>query len=633
MGSTRQLGGFLLLDVRVFYNGDGNMGVQQMTFPNLKGKIVGLDTETTGLKFALGSRVFGVSVAIDGFSGYWDVRIQPRVLEWLRDELPLASLVIGHNSKFDANMLRVEGINYLDTPWHCTMITDTLCYEHHREYNLDAVAYRRLGLGKRGDMVEEWRRMSGAKNKVEAMSTLHLAPESLVAPYAIRDAELLLPIYTSQMKDIDDQKLHRVYVLEMDLQPALADMEWGGVRTDVGAAEKSIPELTAVIDEEQSKLNAIAGFDVNVNSTPQIRKIFVPEKLNKYQYRLNDGTLCWATDAGNPSIDQHVLKEMTHPAAALIRRVRKVKKLRDTFVKGHILGNIDDRGYVHTTFNATRNDADAGTVTGRLSSTDPALQQINGRDKDTAKILRSMFLPDESHDWLGADFSSADFRIAAHYLNDPGLTLAYLENPNTDFHGFVAEMVGIPRSPRFAGDPNAKTLNLSMAFGAGGGKIAQSLGLPFDIEERNDKMFLVAGPEANQVINNYHKKFPAFRAFSKNAAQVAKERGYVMSLMGRKLRFVSNDSHKAAGYLFQSGCAECMKVALVRVWRMLRGTEYRLFLTVHDEVGISAPKDGGLLDNEIKRVYTDFNSPEAPFKLRIPMIADMKRGDNWYEGH
>lgn len=601
-------------------------------FPSLRGRVAALDTETTGLKFALGARVFGVSVALEGFSGYWDVRLQPQVLEWLRDELPLASLAIGHNIKFDMNFLRAEGVVCLDTPWHCTMITDTLIYEHHHEYSLEAVAQRRLGVGKRGDMVEEWKRLSGAKSKSEAMSTLHLAPVELVHPYAVQDAELLLPIYANQMKDIAEQNLTQVYTLEMDLQPVLADMEWGGTRCDVEAAEKSIPELTLIVDEEQTKLDALVGFNININSSPQIRRVFQPEKLNKYQFKLIDGTVCWATEAGNPSIDQNVLKEMTHPAAALIRRVRKVKKLRDTFVKGHILGNVDSRGYVHTSFNATRNDADAGTVTGRLSSTEPALQQINGRDKDTSKILRSMFLPDDGDDWLGADFSSADFRIAAHYLNDPDLTESYNKNPDTDFHGFVAEMVGIPRSPRFAGDPNAKTLNLSMAFGAGGGKIAQSLGLPFDVEERNGKMFLVAGPEANQVINNYHKKFPAFRAFSKNAAQVAKERGYVMSLMGRRLRFVNNDSHKAAGYLFQSGCAECMKTALVRVWRMLRGTGYRLFLTVHDEIGISAPK-GGKLDDEIKRVYTDFQSAEAPFKLRVPMTADMKRGDNWYNGH
>ena len=207
---------------------------------------------------------------------------------------------------------------------------------------------------------------------------------------------------------------------------------------------------------------------------------------------------------------------------------------------------------------------------------------------------------------------------------------AYAENPNTDFHGYVSEMTGIPRSPLYAGGPSSKTLNLSMAFGAGAGKIASQMGMPFDIEERQGKMFLVAGPEAQHIIDMYHKKFPVFRTFAKSATTIANQRGYVMSLMGRRLRFVNNDGHKAAGYLFQSGCAELMKTALVRLWKCLRNTEYKLFLTVHDEVAISAPFNG-TMDKEIQLLFTDYMSEDAPFKLRVPMTSTFKRGSNWYE--
>lgn len=603
-----------------------------MQYPSLKNKIVAFDTEATGLKWALGDRMFGLSVATscDGWSAYYDIRKNPEALEWIREELPQAALIIGHHLKFDAHMLMNEGINIIDTPWHCTMVTETLCYEHYLSYGLDATAERRLGLHKEKGMIEQWMAIGGYKTTKAAMAELSKAPFEIVEPYAKKDAKLLLPIYREQMVDVDAQDLHRVYHLEMELLPVLFDMERHGVRCDVEAAHKSMPELTKIIDTEQKKLDALAGSNVNVNSTPQIRKLFSPRQVNRYQWQLSDGTVCWSTKGGNPSIDQNVLKEMVDPAAALIRRIRKITKLRDTFVGGHILSNVDSRGYVHTTFNSTRNDADSGTVTGRLSATDPALQQINGRDADTSKILRSMFLADEGDDWLGADFSSADFRIAAHYLNDPVMIEAYRQNPNTDFHGFVAEMTNIPRSPEYAGGPSSKTLNLSMAFGAGAGKIALQMGMPFDIEEKNGRMWLVAGPEAQRVISSYHAKFPAFRAFSKQATDVAKSRGYVMSLMGRRLRFVNNDGHKAAGYLFQSGCAEVMKTALIRVWKLLRGTDYKMFLTVHDEVGISAPI-GGTLDDEIKRVYTDYQSSEAPFILRVPMTSTFKRGANWYE--
>jgi DNA polymerase-1 len=602
-----------------------------MNFPSLTDLIIGLDTETTGLRPYLGDTAFGISLAFEGWSGYFDIRRTPEVIPWLQDELPKAQLIIGHHWKFDWHFMNKLGIEYLDVPCHCTMITDTLIYEHHLKYGLEDVAQRRLGIGKSSEMIDKWKEMSGAKSKSQAMSTLKDAPFELVSPYAIRDAELLLPIYHSQWVDIKEQNLERVYRLEMDLLPVLADMERGGVHCDVEAAHASIPKLTEIINSNQILLNNIVGFNMNVNSTPQVRKVFAPEKIGKWQFKLLDGTLCWATGAGNPSIDQNVLKEMTHPAAALIRRVRKDTKLRDTFVSGHILSNIDERGYVHTTFNSTRNDADAGTVTGRLSSTEPAMQQINGRDKDTASVIRAMFIPDDGDDWLGADYSSADFRIAAHYLNDSQMIAAYNEKPDTDFHGFVAEMIGIPRSPRFAGDPNAKTLNLSMAFGAGAGKTAMQLGMPFSVEEWGDgRMKLVAGQEAQAVLNTYHNKFPAFKAFSKQATAVAKDRGYIRSLMGRKLRFVNNDAHKAAGYLFQSGCAEAMKTKLVEVWRLLRGTPYRLFLTVHDELAISAPRNG-TMDKEIHSVFTDFQSDNAPFKLRVPMTASFNRGANWYE--
>ena len=567
---------------------------------------------------------------MDGWSGYFDIRRDPEALSWLREELPTANLIIGHHLKFDVHMLANEGVNVIHVPWHCTMITDTLCYEHHLSYGLDEVAKRRCKMTKRGDMIDEWMRISGHRTRKAAMQHLADAPYELVAPYAIQDAELLLPIFKDQLADLREQDLGKVYALEMQLLPVLYDMERHGVRCDVEAAHKAIPELTKIIEADQATLNQLVGFDMNVNSTPQVRRIFQPEQLNKHQFKLVDGTICWKTKSGGPCIDQNVLKEMVHPAAGMIRKIRKIVKLRDTFISGHILSNIDDRGYVHTTFNSTRNDSDAGTVTGRLSSTDPALQQINGRDADTSKILRSMFLPDEGDEWLGADFSSADFRIAAHYLNDPRMLDAYAENPNTDFHGFVSEMTGIPRSPAYAGGPSSKTLNLSMAFGAGAGKIALQMGMPFTIEERDGKMFLVAGEEAQKVIQAYHAKFPVFKSFSKSAADVAKNRGYIRSLMGRKLRFVNNDGHKAAGYLFQSGCAEVMKTALVRVWHSLQGTGYKLFLTVHDEVGISAPM-GGLIDDEIQRIYTDYQSEEAPFILRVPMTSTFKRGANWYE--
>jgi DNA polymerase-1 len=391
-----------------------------------------------------------------------------------------------------------------------------------------------------------------------------------------------------------------------------------------------VPKLTQRIDELQKQINSNVGRTLNVNSPKQIRELFVPRRLTDVSWELLDGTIVGPTKGGeNPSIDQHALRAMRDPLAGKIMQLRKTIKTRDTFVLGHVIGHADANGYVHTTFNQTKSEGDVGTGTGRMSSVDPALQQINKRDHENAAIVRALFLPDPGEKWLGLDYDQVDFRMAAHLTNDQRIISAYAANPHLDYHAIVAEMTGIPRNPAYAGGPNAKQLNLSMAFGAGAGKTAFTMGMPYTIVEKYGKAMYAAGPEAIAVLNQYHSRLPGVRQFAKRAEAVATARGYVKTALGRRIRIPKrHEARKAAGLLFQAYAADMHKLGIVQVARAIKNKNLhaKLLLSVHDEIGLSAERDDALAAI-IQQHYAD----STVLNLRIPITSSVDWGDNWYE--
>lgn len=605
-------------------------------FPRINPKEpIGFDYETTGLQYWHPDfRVVGVSVAtMDGQGWYWDIRENPQVVNWLRDLLR-DRLVAAHNAQFEVQCTRVLGIDPRAVEWYCTMVGQCLIDEHLMSYSLATVA-RHNGIETRKDEhIEAMRSAMGWKNAAEVMQRFAEIPSSIAAPYGISDALDAIEIFKKHRDEITRQSLHEVVQLEMNLLPVLADMSWGGVRVDLEAAHAAIPALDEKEERLQREVNELAGGPFNVNSSPQIRDFFKPEPVNRFQWRLIDGTLVGPTKGGKgPSLDQNAMREIKHPLAAKILDLRKTIKLRDTFIRGHVIGSADQDGYVHTTFNQTRNDADAGTVTGRLSSTDPALQQITKRDKGNAAILRSMFLPDPGEFWLCADYSQVDFRCGAHLQNDPDVLAAYRENPALDYHQVVSDMTGIPRNPPYAGAPNTKQVNLGLSFGAGQGKLAFMMGMPYEIREYKGKMQYIPGPEATAIFELYHKKLPAVKEFMKRAENVAKESGYVRTQIGRRLRFPRGfGAHKAAGLLYQAYAADLHKAGLVMVDRAIRENKLpaRLMLSVHDEIGVSMPQDDDVC-REIVKWYTYFGADDSPIKMRVPIAASADYGVNWYE--
>jgi DNA polymerase-1 len=606
-----------------------------MEFPRLDNAFchqLGLDYETDRLEYwHPGFKVLGVGIATRDQSWYFHADT-PNLGAWLRDTLP-DHQIAAHNAQFDLQCTRTFGIDPRAIDWHCTMVSDCLIDEHQLTYDLTSVA-RRNGIDSQKTFwLDQIAAALGAATHRDALARLRDAPPDLVAGYGASDASDTLAIMLRQLAILGQDDLLEVYRLEMDLLPVLADMSWYGVKVDLEAAWASIPKMDIQSEQLQKEVDEIAGKKFNVNSTPQIRDIFKPEAVNKFQFRLVDGTIVGSTKGGKgPSIDQVALRSMQHPLAAKILALRKTIKLRDTFIKGHVIGSADANGYVHTNFNQTRNDADAGTVTGRLSSTDPALQQITKRDKENAAILRSMFIPDEGQEWLCQDYSQVDFRCGAHLINDPKIIKAYWDNPDLDYHQIVSDMTGIPRNAPYAGAPYAKQMNLGMQFGAGPGKVCFMMKMPYEVVERKGKMVYLPGEEGKRVFELYHSKLPGVKGFSKHAEAVAKETGFVKTQIGRRLRFPGRrDCHKAAGLLFQAYAADLHKFGLVRTDNIIRQRKLdaRLMLSVHDEMGLSSIPDPQISE-QIARVYTDFNSDDAPVKMRVPITASCRFGKNWW---
>lgn len=613
-----------------------------MAFPRIaEAPRLAIDTETDGL-YWWKDKIFGISISLpDNTDYYWDVRKEPNVIPWLAAELPKCQNVIGHHVKFDWHMLREAGIEVPRENMHCTMIRAALIDEHLLTYDLDSLGMKYTGVGKDDSIWAELAAIFGGKaTKHAQIGNLPRAPVHIVAKYAKQDTRTTLGLYDWQEVEIEEQNLWRVLQLERDLLPVIVDMEHGGVRINVEETEKAAEKIDRQAKTMQYQLDNLAGFPINPNPSDSIKKLFDPKKNADGLWILRDGTIAQSTPGGKPSIDADCLRSMKDPCAEMILRLRKMLKTRDTFLRGHMLGHHHN-GVIHCNINQTKTDGDVGTGTGRLSINDPALQQIPARDIEIAEVVRALFESDDADsDWVCNDWAQMDFRVFTHYVNDPILLDRYTDDPDTDFHQLASDLTGLPRKPRFAGDANAKQINLGLVFGMGQGKMASEMGLPYTIEtQKNDegkviKSWLKPGPEAEAVFAKYHGAIPGVQSLLKNASSVARSRGFVQTIMGRRIRFPRGMfTHKAGGLIFQGSAADALKVKLVEVDRYLkseRDSGARLLLNVHDEFDSNVPKHRKDIREEISRIVTKFDGIDTPIKFRVPVRTDQGVGPNWW---
>lgn len=595
---------------------------------------VAIDLETTGLKF-WEDRIIALAISTpDGRDWCLDMRDTAEVA-WARENLPKAKLLVNHNIKFDLHFLRAAGIDLSQVPVADTMVFAALLDEHLMKYDLDSLGNKYLGIGKDNTIYERLADIFGGQPTKHAQAkNLWKAPWGLLIKYAMQDTRTVLRLYEHQVGRLEAEELGRVADLEMRLLPVLLDMEHRGVRVDLERANNAAKQISEQAVLKQEKLNRLAGFPVNPNPSHSIKKLFEPKWIDQGGYwELNDGTRCSTTDAGQASIDAECLRRMKHPAAKMILDLRTMLKTRDTFLNGHILGHHHN-GVIHANFNQTRSDNDLGTSTGRLSCNAPALQQIHKRNKEIASVVRAIFIPDGGQDWGCRDWSQMDFRVFAHYAANPRILRMYADDPELDFHQMVADLTGLPRSMTPGIKGNAKQINLGLVFGMGEGKLAQEMGLPFTEEEHNGKTFLRAGEEALEVFRQYHENVPGVKSLLSKASSVAKSRGYVKTVLGRRIRFPNGlFTHKAGGLIFQGSAADALKQKIVEAHEILKGTEGRLLINVHDELDTSMPKgrEGERIAEAMRESYECFDGVRCPVKFDVPIRSSYGSGPNWWE--
>ena len=587
------------------------------------------DTETTGLRYPL-DKAFACSIATpDGGAWYYDFRRQPEALLWLNDTLrllPSHSRIVCHNAAFDASMSAVAGVTLPLEALDDTVIRACLINEHEASqfpwnrrrkpgsYKLDYLCRKYL---KRG------------KKEIDIDNIADL-PYEEAKEYAVEDAILTLLLWQWQQEQIDKQGLNRIADFERSVMPKIIRSQMRGIRVDLNYAEQAMVKMTPHIKSLQSKLNDQAGWAFNVNSGPQVIKLFEPEQRDGSWYvgRMKIGT----TEKGNPSFGKEYLMQLSEvdPRARLITDIRSALKTRDTFLAKHVLEHAVD-GRVYPTINQTAGER-GGTRTGRLSYVDPAMQQIPSRDKKTAAIVKPCFLPDEGHVWLDYDLNSFEVRIFAALagMYNDYLIKVYQDNPRLDFHQWVADLTGLIRNAEYGGQPNAKQLNLSMIFSQGAGATAAKMGMSTEDAEFTDEYgdtikYQRAGSDAYRIIDQYHSQVRGVRELADRARQISEQRGYIRTKFGRHIRFPRRyKSYKASGLLIQATSADINK----ENWRLLSDVldgRGRIILNTHDSYSLSVDP------HHLPQVEEDVVGAVEREFLGIPLLLDRNGvGLNWW---
>ena len=617
--------------------------------------VMAFDTETLdpdlmeiGSSSVLGrGEVLGFSVAWEGYKAYFSLRHitgnvdEVPVLRWLRDQVKREDLkFVMANANYDMAWIYRETGMYprggaVDVQ-HMAALLD----EYSLSYSLETIAQRYLKKGKTTNRLKEIETRTGAAHTT-MMACLKWLPGPVVASYAEDDAEVTLEVYNKMLPQIHCEGLTKVFEVECELIPMTTEMRRIGTRVDTAAAEQLKDELDRVkMPAIKAEIKRLTGVDVNPWVAEDCHDALAAVGVTGFtKTPKGDG---WSIKA------EFLNKLAPHvPVAALILELRKIDKISGTFLEGHILSH-QVNGRVHTNFNQLRSERDEGgfgTVTGRLSSNGPNLQQLPIRDPYWGPLIRSMFIPEDGEEFVSIDYSSQEPRMAVHFAykaNIPGAEEAvarFRKNPKTDYHGMVAEMAHIPRGP-------AKTLNLGLGYGMGQAKMCRALGLPtqwmllvpkngktewhkIEIHEvshyrsRGFSCVEVAGEEGKKILEAWEQGAPFVKGLFKESLRIAEKYGFIMTLLRRKCRFPSimgeyQHCYKAMNKLCQSSSADQMKQAMVYLHR----EKIISNITIHDELLTSMPRGH-------KNASRMAEIMENAIPLVIPTVVDVKWGKSW----
>lgn len=581
-------------------------------FPNLStAREIVLDSETNGVDWRRNTPVGWVVAWGPGAdeTGYWptahesgNVENPNAVRAWLRDLAKRPDLrVISHNTIFDLHMAKKDGIEVAG-PVECTMVNMALIDEHRHAYSLESVAnyYRapakkieiyayiseKLGVkadkGKERSLIGHFWRLPGDDPRAQE--------------YAAGDGTATWHVRQKQQRDIDADELRLVWDIECRLIRVLFQMEWRGVRVDLDRLAWVKVHLEKQL--EDARRGMPDGF--NARSAKDV------ESFLRSQGMTNEWPL---TAAGNPSFVEAWLQD--YEAGERVLSIRRIDNLKNSFIdpleERHLLN-----GRIHTDFNQLRQD-DYGTISGRLSSSNPNLQQVPKRNKKLAILFRSIFMPENGHMWGSVDYSQCEFRIFADYTGAKTLVDGYNAVPPVDIHSYIANALQVER------DPTAKRLNLGMLYGMGKGKLGRSLKISQDT--------------ATQYRNDYDRFLPEARSFLKSAEWWARKRGWVRTKLKRRARFPDRDlCHKAGSRVIQGTNADIIKLKNVECAEYLLSekAESAPTLTVHDELTFTIHEAERHHFNRCIEIMQDFREGQ-PIHFKVPIAVEATTGRNWAE--
>ncbi|MFI3282230.1 MAG: DNA polymerase I [Rikenellaceae bacterium] len=563
------------------------------------------DTETTGFDF-FSDKIVGISISTKPHEAIY-IPFKSEYIEILRPIFEAESIdKIGQNIKFDIMVLRSVGIEVrgrlIDT-----MLLDYLLDAEAR-HNMNAMSIRLLNYK---PIEIETLIGKGAKQL-----TMDMIPAEKVCEYAAEDADITLQLKEILYPQIVEQSLDSLYFdIEEPMIRVLADMEWCGVTVDTQALARYSEELNGrMITLIDNIRRESAEATLNVNSPKQLGEVLFAKMQIAEKPKL--------TKTKQYCTDEEYLQSFAkkHPIVDMILEYRGVKKLLSTYVEAlpQLVNPVT--GHIHSSYNQ------AVTATGRLSSTNPNLQNIPIRD-ELGRPIREAFIPSsEGHSLLSADYSQVELRLMAHLSGDESLLEAFANGE--DIHTATAAKLYQKSIDEVTADERrkAKTANFGIIYGISAFGLSQRLDIP--------------RAEAKEIIDGYFASYPAVKEYMDRAIEEAKSSGYVTTLFGRRryLRDINSRNSVARGVAernainapIQGSAADIMKIAMINIWRRFKAEniESKMIMQVHDEVVVD------IIDHEesqVRRVVSEEMEHAADLKVRL--LAECGVGRNWLVAH
>jgi DNA polymerase I-like protein with 3'-5' exonuclease and polymerase domains len=534
----------------------------------------------------------------------------------LKDILKSNVTKLGTNIAYDIEWLNHEGYE-VGGKYNDVQYAEPLLDEYARSYSLKALAKKYTVSGKKTDVLENYNNIMGWKGK--PIENIWRMPESVAGEYGITDVILPLEIFSKQRRSLERQNLLDLYELEISLIPLLLQMRRNGVRLDVDRLNLVTMQTADKHWSLKKELFAWAGTEFNPGSSAQLAKLFDSRGIPYPRKPPTTHMIMQGKQEGNPNIDKMALNKLkdAHPICKLILEYRHYDTMINMFLSPYHDMLIEDRLYC--SFHPLRSDH-YGTVSGRYSSSKPNLQQVSaikeeeheddGLDSLKGQVIRSLFIPEEGHTWGKSDYSQIEYRIIAHYAQGKGaisLREQYNYDPDTDFHKYIQDNTGFDRR-------TAKRLNFGGAYGMGIPSAAQLFGWAME--------------EAEMFMNTYHNTAPYIKETRNSVSRVAKQRGHIFTLLGRKARtHPSRKLHSMFNRLIQGSAADLFKKGMADAYNAGVFNVLIPHMFVHDEVDVSIPPtiEGEEALKELEYIM------ENAIKLDVPVKVDTHTGANWAE--